>query len=154
MNSPTENHPNTNSFIKKKDDRLKKNLENGDGEHITPDEFRILMTGLCERLAKKAIQKPEQLNNVITELTNKKESMMTLSGAFEKIQKTYFSVYMDRKIFLNEEVIIAKLERKSHTRNIIARGLTTLVIGFSVMAVYWVAHILEIPMPMLKLPTS
>ncbi|MFN3711955.1 MAG: hypothetical protein ACK4S8_15610 [Alishewanella aestuarii] len=32
------------------------------------------------------------------------------------------------------------------------RVVTTLTIGFSIMLVYWVAHCLKIPMPLLKLP--
>jgi hypothetical protein len=43
---------------------------------------------------------------------------------------------------------------KYNIQAVFFRILTTLAIGFSIMLVYWVAHCLEIPMPLLRLPIS
>ena len=54
---------------------------------------------------------------------------------------------------INEEKLIDRMEIKANLRNTVFRCLTTLVIGFSIMLVYFVASCLEISMPLMKLPT-
>lgn len=43
-------------------------------------------------------------------------------------------------------------ELKVHLRNLVFRGLTTLVIGGSIMVVYWLAAELGIQLPLLRIP--
>ena len=64
----------------------------------------------------------------------------------------YESLYKAYSELTEEETLINRMERRAHIRNAIFRGITTLVIGFSVMLVYWVASELEIVMPLMRLP--
>lgn len=66
---------------------------------------------------------------------------ITLISSFASLRTAYMAV-------TNEENAIARMERRAHIRNIIFRGLTTLVIGFSIMFVYWIATCLGIQMPL------
>ena len=65
----------------------------------------------------------------------------------------YVRLFNIHESLVNEEETIDRMERKAQVRNTIFRGITTLVIGFSIMFVYWVAAHFNIAMPLLKLPT-
>jgi len=62
----------------------------------------------------------------------------------------YRSLYDHHHALINEEKLISRMERKAQIRNTFFRGITTLVIGFSIMAVYYTASELGINMPLLR----
>lgn len=64
----------------------------------------------------------------------------------------YTKLYQTHTELTDEESLINRMERKAHIRNTIFRGITTLVIGFSIMLVYFVASYFSIPMPLLRVP--
>lgn len=70
----------------------------------------------------------------------------------QQLLKAYGELYNHHTSFTQEEQLIDRMERKAHVRNIFFRGVTTLVIGFSIMLVYWVAGCLGISMPLLRMP--
>ncbi|EOB4247491.1 hypothetical protein ACIL2N_003357, partial [Vibrio metschnikovii] len=70
----------------------------------------------------------------------------------QHLLKAYGELYNHHTSFTKEERLIDRMERKAHIRNIFFRGVTTLVIGFSIMLVYWVAGCLGISMPLLRMP--
>ncbi|EHZ2746755.1 hypothetical protein M5225_004281 [Vibrio vulnificus] len=63
----------------------------------------------------------------------------------------YKDLYEYHQKLVDEEKLISRMERNAQLRNTFFRGLTTLVIGFSVMFVYFIAAKLEIPMPLLRI---
>jgi len=68
------------------------------------------------------------------------------------LKGSYANIYRRYQDLIEEEKLINRMERKAHIRNTFFRGATTLVIGFSIMGVYWVASCLKIAMPLMKLP--
>ena len=64
--------------------------------------------------------------------------------------KAYKDLHEHHHKFVDEEKLISRMERNAQLRNTFFRGVTTLVIGFSVMLVYFTALKLEIPMPLLR----
>ncbi|TMP45734.1 MULTISPECIES: hypothetical protein [unclassified Pseudoalteromonas] len=68
--------------------------------------------------------------------------------------KAYKDLLEHHEKLVEEENLINKMERKAQIRNTIFRGVTTLVIGFSIMLVYFVAAKWGIHMPLLKLPVQ
>jgi hypothetical protein len=68
------------------------------------------------------------------------------------VNQAYNNLYHHHDRFTKEESLINRMERKSQLRNTFFRGITTLTIGFSIMLVYWVASILGIAMPLLRVP--
>ncbi|QPB82914.1 hypothetical protein CWC22_007895 [Pseudoalteromonas rubra] len=72
------------------------------------------------------------------------------SYAFEAYKK----LYEHHQKLSDEETLITRMERNAQIRNVLFRSLTTLAIGFSIMLVYFVAHKLEIPMPLLRIGVS
>jgi len=65
----------------------------------------------------------------------------TISNTYSTLRSKYISL-------TNEEALIARMERNAHFRNMSFRVLTTLLIGFSIMLVYWVASCLGVSMPL------
>jgi hypothetical protein len=65
----------------------------------------------------------------------------TLKNSYSILRSRYLSL-------VNEENLIARMEKRAHLRNMLFRVLTTLLIGFSVMLVYWVASCFGIAMPL------
>jgi hypothetical protein len=53
---------------------------------------------------------------------------------------------------MDTEKAIHRIERKAHIRALIFRFLTTLLIGFGIMLVYYVAQKIGINMPLIKIP--
>ncbi len=64
--------------------------------------------------------------------------------------KAYKDLYEHHHKFAEEEKLISRMEKNAQLRNTFFRGVTTLVIGFSIMFVYFIALKLEIPMPLLR----
>ena len=69
-----------------------------------------------------------------------------------KIISQYNKLYQTHMHFTDEEALINRMERSAHLRNTLFRGITTIVIGISIMLVYWVASYFEIPMPLMRVP--
>jgi hypothetical protein len=65
---------------------------------------------------------------------------------------SYSNLYKQHVLFIDEEKLINRMERKAQIRNTFFRGITTLTIGFSIMLVYWVAAEFGISMPLLRVP--
>ena len=70
----------------------------------------------------------------------------------DQVQVAYSILYRTYQDLIEEENLINRMEKKANIRNTFFRGLTTLIIGFSIMFVYWVASYFGIAMPLLKLP--
>lgn len=68
------------------------------------------------------------------------------------VVSSFVILYREYKNIIDEEALIHRMERAAHRRNIVFRFLTTLIVGFSIMFVYWVAHICDIPMPLMRIP--
>jgi hypothetical protein len=68
----------------------------------------------------------------------------------DSLLKAYSDLYEHHHKLIEEENLISRMERNAQLRNTIFRGVTTLVIGFSVMFIYLIAFKLEIPMPLLR----
>ena len=66
------------------------------------------------------------------------------------IRINYAKIYKLNQKLMDKEKAIHRVERKAHTRALIFRFLTTLLIGFGVMIVYLTAQKLGINMPLLK----
>lgn len=52
----------------------------------------------------------------------------------------------------NEEKKILNIERKAARMALLYRVLTTIFVGFTIMGIYWVAHCLGVPMPLMRMP--
>ena len=74
------------------------------------------------------------------------------SSYLNQVNASYSYIHSRYHKLIEEEKLIGRMERKAHIRNTFFRGLVTLVIGFSIMLVYWVASCLKIAMPLMKLP--
>ena len=85
-----------------------------------------------------------EFNKQISRLINDPDDSIyrsTVISSYSELHSAYTSL-------TNEENTIARMERNAHIRNIFFRALTTLIIGFSIMFVYWVASCLGISMPL------
>lgn len=67
-----------------------------------------------------------------------------------ELRVSYNQVYTLNQELMNHEKAIHRIERKAHIRSLIFRFLTTLLIGFGVMLVYFSAQKLGINMPLLR----
>ena len=77
-----------------------------------------------------------------------------LQSQYSKVVQSFGSAIglMDAARNYDARYITVKLKESFMALGV--RIATTLAIGFSIMLVYWVAHCLEIPMPLLRLPVS
>ncbi len=64
--------------------------------------------------------------------------------------KAYRDLHEHHHKFAEEEILISRMERKAQIRNTFFRGITTLVIGFSIMFIYFIAMKFGINMPLLR----
>jgi hypothetical protein len=67
-----------------------------------------------------------------------------------QLLKAYGDLIDHYNKLIDEENLISRMERKAQIRNTIFRGITTLVIGFSIMLVYAMAAKWGIAMPLLR----
>lgn len=70
----------------------------------------------------------------------------------EHLFRAYKDLLEHHEKYIEEEALINRMERNAQIRNTFFRGITTLIIGFSIMAVYFVAAKYGINMPLLRLP--
>jgi hypothetical protein len=97
---------------------------------------------------KKTFHDEESFKNLLTTSLNDPDDNTFKNNVlceYNKLYQTYTRL-------TEEESIINRMERKAHIRNTFFRGVTTLVIGFSIMLVYWAATCLEISMPLMRIP--
>lgn len=93
-------------------------------------------------------------NGDLKDIVDKKDS---LSGRgwmknIGDIRTSYGQIYGLNKELMDTEKAIHRIERKAHIRALIFRFLTTLLIGFGIMLVYYVAQKIGINMPLIKIP--
>ena len=69
-----------------------------------------------------------------------------------RIRTSYGQIYGLNKELMDIEKAIHRIERKAHLRALIFRFLTTLLIGFGIMLVYYVAQEIGVNMPLIKIP--
>lgn len=75
------------------------------------------------------------------------------NGPVQELKKNYQLALHYWKMAKDEDDRFLRVNIKFNIQAVIFRILTTLAIGFSIMAVYWTAHSLGIPMPLLRIPT-
>ena len=76
----------------------------------------------------------------------------TWQKKYQELRTAYDITYTDRQALIDEKKQIGEIEHSTLQRNTFYRAITTLVVGFSIMAVYWVAHYFGIPMPLMRVP--
>lgn len=158
MKSSTENFESTNKLLK----YVKHHLAN-----VTGRPAPILEPQAFDSTFVKGITSLLNSCDVDSELVNRIQNALegnapggTYNGvnirnnveSLKKIKTTYNQLHSDHQKYVKEEKLISKMELRAHTRYLIARILTTLGIGISIMGVYALAQWLEIPMPLMKLP--
>lgn len=74
-------------------------------------------------------------------------------SALHELKRNYANGCLHWKQAKDEDDRFLKVNIKFNIQAVIFRILTTLAIGFSIMLVYWTAHGLGIPMPLLRIPT-
>jgi hypothetical protein len=70
-----------------------------------------------------------------------------------EIRTSYGQIHGLNKELMDTEKAIHRIERKAHIRALMFRFLTTLLIGFGIMLVYYVAQKIGVNMPLIKIPT-
>jgi len=145
--SPTEPNHSTKKWLS----LIEKSKEFFTDYTVEHEKFQDKLYELCFDIAKASDS--ENTEEIIKDIQTRNHRAPLGDKAWS-IDSNYSQMAKKLKELLDEEKQIKKLERQAHTRNIIARAVTTLVIGFSIMTVYWIAHELKIPMPMLKLPVN
>lgn len=146
----TTPHMNTNRFIEKAKE-IKSEMFNKRAQYhpVTPDNYEKKLKEFIIGLVEYSSAQPEKKIDIISNInsvdssTGRKVTELTMMYKIksQELDKLY-----------SEDEQIKRLEINAHFRNIIARALTTLAIGFGIMIVYWVAHKVGIPMPMLRIP--
>lgn len=74
-------------------------------------------------------------------------------SALQELKRNYSNACLHWKQAKDEDARFLTVNIKFNIQAVIFRILTTLAIGFSIMLVYWTAHCLGVPMPLLRIPT-
>ncbi|AUD60379.1 hypothetical protein AYJ58_13190 [Shewanella sp. Pdp11] len=116
---------------------------------VKPELFKERMRNLVE-------QTLTELNAIATE---RQRIIKLLESPHNSLSNHYNPLHDDYSFALTRYDQITDLIRQSdlaetraHRRNLFYRTLTTLAVGLSIMAIYALAHWLEIPMPLMRLP--
>lgn len=152
MNSPTEHKHTTISFIEALN-KIKNGLKNTSHSPIDNESYRKRLKKAVTDIAEVIAKDPNRIEQIKNEINNP-NSVTPTTKEINNLVTYYSKVNSSLDALINEDEQIKRLEKQAHTRNIIARGLTTLVIGFSIMGVYATAQWLGITMPMLRLATG
>lgn len=72
--------------------------------------------------------------------------------SYHSVKSAYAIVKGDHDKLIDEKKQISQIETSTHRRNLLFRGLTTLVVGLVIMAIYAIAQCLGINMPLMRVP--
>lgn len=75
------------------------------------------------------------------------------NGTLRELKNNYTHACLYWKKAKDEDDRFLRVNIKFNIQAVFFRILTTLAIGFSIMLVYWTAHCLGVPMPLLRIPT-
>ena len=116
---------------------------------VKPPQFKENMRNLVE----------ETLTELSVIDIDRKRIIELLESPHNRLSNFYHPLINDYSFALARYEQITDLIRQSdlaetraHRRNLFYRTLTTLAVGLSIMAIYALAHWLEIPMPLMRLP--
>ncbi|WP_144207746.1 hypothetical protein [Shewanella donghaensis] len=76
----------------------------------------------------------------------------SVSNRYRHLSSTYNFARNRYETICDETNTIERSETRAHRRNLFYRTLTTIFVGLAIMSIYAVAHYLEIPMPLMRLP--
>lgn len=132
---------------------IRKIKERGNEHKVkSPDDFSKLLRKIIASAADEA----QSSRCTGEELVSSMSSIAGADRSWRRDYTTLITAYgiakQERDAILKEKVQIAEIEGSTHRRNVFYRGLTTLVVGLTIMTVYAVAHWLEIPMPLMRIP--
>ncbi|WP_448565221.1 hypothetical protein [Thalassotalea ganghwensis] len=154
MNSTTEVTHSTKEFLKEQEEVVRK-MDHNRHNILSAEDFQRRYRQIIISLVEDVAKNPDDLEKIIEDIQSPNVNHRTGYGYnLQNLQNNYSVVKRHLEELLDKDKQVSRLEREAHTRNIISRGITTLVIGFSIMIVYGVAHCFGIPMPMLRLPAS
>ncbi|MCS6155340.1 hypothetical protein G3465_21050 [Shewanella baltica] len=74
------------------------------------------------------------------------------NSSFKSIKSEYSKSLIEFKNMRDIALQSRSAETRAHLKNLLFRTLTTLAVGLSIMGIYALAHYLEIPMPLMRLP--
>lgn len=118
-------------------------------QKLSKDQFDELMIKLLAEVRDAGPMTEEELRNRVLNCQNAKKSWQ---GHYSQIRTSYLHLLRDHAALVDEKRQIAEIENSTLRRNTLYRAITTLAVGFCIMAVYWVAHYFCIPMPLMRLP--
>jgi hypothetical protein len=127
--------------------------ENGRSHHVkSNEEFTKLLKEIISEAADDAQSSRLEGSALINSLDVISGSDRSWRQKYTTLTNAYSIACSERNSVLDERKQISWMERSTHNRNVFYRGLTTLTVGLTIMAVYALAHWLEIPMPLMRLP--
>lgn len=129
-------------------DRILNHLKDKSLKHLAKDDLK-------EDFYKKKV---EELSHLINELEDQykedkeNRALLEWSRTVSSTKELYCRHYNFAKNITNESLLINKIEHSAALRALIYRILTTAGIGLTIMGIYALAHCLNIPMPLMRLP--
>ncbi len=98
-------------------------------------------------------------NDIYSHVTSKSGNVVDIkehkgdwTARLNEIRKNYSQLSKLLEDYKNQEKIIHRIEKKAQNRALFYRVFNTLLIGFGIMLVYFVAQKLDIMMPFMRLP--
>ncbi|MBV2127907.1 hypothetical protein [Arsukibacterium indicum] len=74
------------------------------------------------------------------------------SQSYREVKQKYILALNHWEKALDADARFLRANKKFNVQAVITRIFTTLAVGFSIMLVYWVAHCIGIPMPLMRMP--
>jgi hypothetical protein len=141
----TERHHTTVQYL----DKLKDLIAPAERFKLTDDILKLLVNSTHGSRIATSLENAQASAEKYSDVKN------NVNGTeLDRVYAEYCRVHFRLEELRNEQQQINAMEVKAHRRNLFYRAATTLTIGFSIMAVYAVAHWLEIPMPLMKVPLA
>ncbi|WP_073270959.1 hypothetical protein [Microbulbifer donghaiensis] len=115
----------------------------------TPTDFNNSSSFVLKKLHDELIRNSITPQDILDGKTNTHNGW---ANDFRQLESNYRRLHGIYERIISEEKIFDRAESKAHRRAVLYRFLTTAIVGLTVMGIYALAHWLEVPMPLMKLP--
>ena len=116
-------------------------------KHKNPNAFESTLNEMLKKLAKH-LNEGGSIDDIVAE---KPIGVDHWSENLANTRSSYRRLYDQHRDFIIEEKRIAAIEAKAAKRDLFFRVLTTIFVGLSIMCVYWLASLLSISMPLMRI---
>lgn len=135
-------------------EKIKQVSMNGGRPYIQQPEqaLRLMAESILEAVADQNAANLT-LPEIIQRIRGSSANGKSWASSAQSLMQSHNNAYSGYKQVMDERKQINAMEHATHQKNVIYRALTTLVVGLSIMSIYWLAHCLGIPMPLMRLPS-